>query len=358
MAVTREVSVALDVYKEWLGIPEGPRPPDHYALLRLKQFDDEVDRIRANYKKLNSHVRRYATGQYLDESQALLNELAKAMLCLTDHDRKREYDESLGREFSAEEAGPQTMDQVLVSQKHLTRDQAREAVDYAERSGLELRDAFVQLKLVPSDVATQALAQELGLSYVDLSDVTPDEEVLDQVPRKVVRQYSVLPLFLDAGTLLVACVHQIDHVVEDELRLRFDGAPIRTVLVAKTALDEAIAKYYAPGLRQEPGAKTAAKSAAAAEKAADPKTKSKEKPAAPQPAAKAAPKRIEPKSEEQIRQNKQIFIIALCWSIVAAYLLDNFVVTPRVFFDLWSFLLFVGLPGLVAAIAGPMLLKR
>jgi hypothetical protein len=67
--------MALDVYKEWLGIPEGPRPPDHYALLRLKQFDDEVDRIRANYKKLNGHVRRYATGQYLDESQALLNEL-------------------------------------------------------------------------------------------------------------------------------------------------------------------------------------------------------------------------------------------------------------------------------------------
>ena len=351
--------MALDVYKEWLGIPEGPRPPDHYALLRLKQFDDEVDRIRANYKKLNAHVRRYATGQYLDESQALLNELAKAMLCLTDHDRKREYDESLGREFSAEEAGPKTMDQVLVAQKHVTRDQAREAVEYAERSGLELRDAFVQLKMVPSDVATQALAQELGLSYVDLSDLIPDEEVLDQVPRKVVRQYSVLPLFLDEGTLLVACVHQIDHVVEDELRLRFDGAAIRTVLVAKTSLDEAIAKFYAPGLRQEPGAKTAAKSAPAAEKEGDSKTKAKEKSPAPEPAVKkAAPKRLEPKSEEQIRQNKQIFIIALCWSIVAAYLLDNFVVTPRVFFDMWSFLLFIGLPGLVAAIAGPMLLKR
>lgn len=350
--------MALDVYKEWLGIPEGPRPPDHYALLRLKQFDDEVDRIRANYKKLNAHVRRYATGQYLDESQALLNELAKAMLCLTDHDRKREYDESQGREFAAEEAGPRTMDQVLVSQKHVTRDQAREAVEYAERSGLEVRDAFVQLKLVSSDVATQALAQELGLSYVDLSDVTPDDAVLDQVPRKVVRQYSVLPLFLDAGTLLVACVHQIDHVVEDELRLRFDGAAIRTVLVAKSALDEAIARYYAPGLRQEPGVKTAARSPVPGEKAADGKTRSQEKPAAPQPAPRAAPKRIEPRSEEQLKQNRQIFIIVLCWSVVAAYLLDNFVVTPRVFLDMWSFLLFLGLPALVAAIAGPLLLKR
>ena len=56
--------MAIDVYKEWLGIPEGPRPPDHYQLLRLVQFEDNVDKVRKNYKKLNGHVRKYATGQY------------------------------------------------------------------------------------------------------------------------------------------------------------------------------------------------------------------------------------------------------------------------------------------------------
>ena len=55
---------ALDVYKEWLGIPEGPRPPDYYSLLRLIQFEDDVNKIRANYKKLNGHVRKYAAGQH------------------------------------------------------------------------------------------------------------------------------------------------------------------------------------------------------------------------------------------------------------------------------------------------------
>ena len=40
--------MAIDVYKEWLGIPEGPRPPDHYQLLRLVQFEDAVDKIRGN----------------------------------------------------------------------------------------------------------------------------------------------------------------------------------------------------------------------------------------------------------------------------------------------------------------------
>lgn len=76
--------MALDVYKDWLGIPDGPRPPDHYTLLRLVQFEDNAEKVRANYRKLNGHVRKYASGQYSMPSQELLNELAKAMLLLTD----------------------------------------------------------------------------------------------------------------------------------------------------------------------------------------------------------------------------------------------------------------------------------
>lgn len=44
--------VALDVYTDWLGIPDGPRPPDHYQLLRLVKFEDDLDKINKFYKKL------------------------------------------------------------------------------------------------------------------------------------------------------------------------------------------------------------------------------------------------------------------------------------------------------------------
>ena len=96
--------MAIDVYKEWLGIPEGQRPPDHYQLLRLVQFEDDPDKVRKNYKKLNGHVRKYATGQYSNESQTLLNELAKAMLCLTDSELKLDYDKTQGREIDDRDA--------------------------------------------------------------------------------------------------------------------------------------------------------------------------------------------------------------------------------------------------------------
>ena len=49
----------MDVYKEWLGIPEGDRPPDHYTLMRLVQFEDDVDKIRKNYSGCYRKARKW-----------------------------------------------------------------------------------------------------------------------------------------------------------------------------------------------------------------------------------------------------------------------------------------------------------
>lgn len=244
-------SVKLDVYKEWLGIPEGPRPPDHYALLRLVQFDDDVDRIRKNYKKLNSHVRKYATGQYSNESQELLNELAKAMLCLTDAERKREYDAGLGREFDDEaSSGAATLLGNLQREGVISSAQANEAKSHAERTGLSLRDAVVQLKLANQEQATRAYASELGLAYVDIADMIPDETALDTLPKSVVRRFTCLPLFVDGDRVLVACASEPSHELEEEIRLRF-GAAMRPVLSTPQAIKAGIDQYYAAGLRKE-----------------------------------------------------------------------------------------------------------
>ena len=56
------MSGALDVYRDWLKIPDTDRPLNHYQLLRLNRFEDDTDRIRKNYRKLNAHVRKYSSG--------------------------------------------------------------------------------------------------------------------------------------------------------------------------------------------------------------------------------------------------------------------------------------------------------
>ena len=131
----------IDVYKDWLGITEKARPLNHYQLLRLKQFEDDAGKVRDNYRKMNAHVRKYAAGEYGPLSQKLLNELAKAMLCLTDARRKAEYDITLGRTAPAVEGARQTFEQMLLARKVVDSAQLGKARNFAQhgRPGVEGR---------------------------------------------------------------------------------------------------------------------------------------------------------------------------------------------------------------------------
>lgn len=342
----------LDVYKEWLGIPDGPRPPDQYELLRLVRFEDSTDKVRANYKKLNAHVRKYATGQYSVISQNLLNELAKAMLCLTDPERKREYDESLGRVFEEDESGVVPMERVLVKQGHIDRDQMKEAQEYSESHGLSMRDTVVQMKLVDDQTATQAFATELGVPYVDLDDMAPEFRILKRLPQAVARRNSILPLFIDDDVLLVACTDEITHELEDELRLRFN-LPVRRVLATPRGITEGIARYYGEMdemiAAEDAAGVTAESSSGGGGKPA--KGQSKKQPARQKQSARPAFTQLS-KGEQQ--QRKSIGLIAMLWSFIGSVLVDQFVI--KSIFESLNQGVFGWLPSITTLIVPPIVI--
>jgi hypothetical protein len=315
--------VEIDVYKEWLKIPDGPRPPDLYTLLRLVKFEDDVEKIRKYYKKLNGEVRKYASGPYSVISQELLNEMAKGMLCLTDPERKRDYDEGMGRTFPEDESGPQPMERILVKQKHITRDQMKEAVEFADQRGLSMRDAVVQMKLTNQEVATQALATELGLPYVDLDDLSPEFSVLREVPQQLCNRNSILALFVDDNQLLVACADEPAHELEEELRLRM-GVPMRRVLATPRSIKNAISKYYMEF--------DAAKQAAEEAEATNPKAGKRKSPkAAPAQAARKTKSYFSELPPGEQKNRKQVGLIAILWAFIGPVALDHFFIKPNVF---------------------------
>lgn len=316
----------MDVYKEWLGIPEGPRPPDHYTLLRCVQFEDNPDKIRNNYRKLNAHVRKYATGQYSTQSQELLNELARAMLCLTDEELKRDYDRSQGREFRDDDksAKRRSLGEVLRDSDKITTEQLREAESFADARGLEMRDAVVQLRMVSAEVAGAAFAQEHGLSFVDLADMLPDDAILDQFPRNLVKRHSVLPLFVEGDRLLVACAHPPTADLEDEVRLR-TGHPMRPVIATPLAINQGLTKYYAPGMREQVDAKSG--KGTSAKKGSG---KAAEDPGNTRP-------RWKDLSEGEKTQRKQMGLLFMCWATIGSVLIDQFVIRPLIL-PKWSML--------------------
>ncbi|MDZ7617516.1 MAG: hypothetical protein U1E05_10955, partial [Patescibacteria group bacterium] len=232
----------VDVYREWLSIKEPRRPLDYYQLLRVPRFCDDVARIRENYRKMNAHVRKFSAGDFAKQSQELLNELARAMLSLTDTTRKREYDAVLGRKQTAD-GRRGSIEEILLAGKVIDQAQLKKARDYADAVGLEIRDALVQQKMAAPAVIMQAYADSQGLSYVELADMEVAEDLIPKVPPAIGRTHSCVPLMVDEGKVLVATPHLLAPEVEDELRLRF-AMPIRTVLCTAASINAVVDKYY------------------------------------------------------------------------------------------------------------------
>ena len=232
----------LDVYRDWLGIKETDRPLDYYQLLRLKRFEDDQDRVRRHYRKLHNHARKYATGEFSGASQELLNELARAMLCLADIRRKKEYDASLGRKVVS---GPRKkeLEDIFIERGLLSRQQLDIAQQYAAAVGLSLRDAVCQKEFVSQDAVMQAFAQAEGLPFLELSDVTIDESLLPKISAVTARTHSVVPVMIEHDHLLLASPNPLDLQLEEDLRLRL-GMPVRTVLCTSGDVNRLINEYY------------------------------------------------------------------------------------------------------------------
>lgn len=263
------MATQLDVYRDWLGIQEAARPLNYYQLLRLKKFEDDPAKVRAHYSKMNAHVRKFATGEFSQQSQDLLNELARAMLCLTDRQRKSDYDGQLGRQ----EPGlgkRRTLEQLLVERQVATKEELAKAERFADAVGLELRDAVVQQKLASQDVAYQLYAESEGLPFVELGDVGVDLNLAARLSAVTARQHSVVPLMATDGVLLMASPKPLRPDVEDDLRLRFD-MPVRTVICTAAAINAAVNEHFP---KSAAAAEMAGGADAAPAKAAKKKTES------------------------------------------------------------------------------------
>jgi len=291
----------LDIYREWLGIKETARPLNHYQILRLKKFEDDIGKIREHYRKMNSHVRKFAAGEFAQQSQDLLNELAKAMLCLTDTRRKREYDASLGRKDEGD-GRTRSLEEILLLRKTIDEAQLEKARKFASSIGVELRDALVQQKMIRPDLVMPAYAESIGLPYLDVQDLPIDVRLPRMVPAVIARQHSCMPVLVDDKQLIMASPNPIDPVVEEQLRLRF-GMPVRTVLCTPAGIHELINKHYsreALEAADAAGPMDILPTAGAA--------KGGSAPAAGK--AKAAPRNLEPQTPEQKKQQLQLTIVA------------------------------------------------
>ncbi|HEX4146609.1 MAG TPA: hypothetical protein VHY91_24115, partial [Pirellulales bacterium] len=107
----------FDPYYTWLGIPPEDQPPDHYALLGVRQFESNSDVISNLTDQRMAHVKTFQAGPHGADSQKLLNEIAAARVCLLNPKKRKAYDAKLHAEIAwktAPEAQPLPVEPEIV----------------------------------------------------------------------------------------------------------------------------------------------------------------------------------------------------------------------------------------------------
>lgn len=94
----------FDPYYVWLGIPPKDQPPNHYRLLGLELYEENLDVIDAATNRQTSYLHEMSAGPNRKHSQELLNQIASARSCLLDPDRKGKYDVKLRKKLDEKPA--------------------------------------------------------------------------------------------------------------------------------------------------------------------------------------------------------------------------------------------------------------
>jgi hypothetical protein len=79
---------SFDAYYKWLGIPPSDQPPNHYRLLGIGLFEPNAEVISDAADSCMAHIRSFQLSAHSEDCDRILNEIARARLCLLNVEKR------------------------------------------------------------------------------------------------------------------------------------------------------------------------------------------------------------------------------------------------------------------------------
>ncbi len=109
-----------------------------------------------------------------------------------------------------------------------------------------LHELLIEKGFAKEDEVLAALADELGMEVVDLTQTTVDPDVLQAMPLKLVHRRTLMPLARENGTLVVATGDPFDVYALDELQT-LTGLQVHPVLASPREIARLIKTHFGVG---------------------------------------------------------------------------------------------------------------
>jgi len=133
--------------------------------------------------------------------------------------------------------------EILLRKRIISQDQLKEAQQVSKEQNTSLPETIIKLGYASGEDVMRAVAQEHGRDYVDLTEVTIPEAIIELVPESVARENVTLPLAEEEDALKVIVSDPYDIDTIEKLRFILNRR-IEIALAPREKILEAINKYY------------------------------------------------------------------------------------------------------------------
>jgi type IV pilus assembly protein PilB len=132
---------------------------------------------------------------------------------------------------------------ILLEGGLVTPSQLEVAYEEHNRVGRALGRVLIEQGVLTESQLVAALASQIGLRFVDLSEFSVDGSAVGRVPGTVCRRHSAIPIAFEDGKLLVAMADPANVFALDDIR-SLTGMDVKPVVATRGDVAAAIDRYY------------------------------------------------------------------------------------------------------------------
>jgi len=125
----------------------------------------------------------------------------------------------------------------------ITERQLADAIEIRKVTGSPLGRVLVDLGYATQGGILSVMAKQIGIPYIDFSVKRPDANAIALVPRELATRYTLMPIEIDDGHLVVAMADPQNVLALDDLRI-ITGYEITPAISTKDDIVAAVDEYY------------------------------------------------------------------------------------------------------------------
>ena len=123
--------------------------------------------------------------------------------------------------------------------------QLEEVWEEHERSGTPFRDILFNFEIVEEDQLMWMIAQTLNTEYIDINEMSPSPELIEQFDPEIMRMYQIVPIREDDSFLYVVAADPLNIHLIDEL-YQVLGRSVEIMVGKPDDIEKALDNYFPP----------------------------------------------------------------------------------------------------------------